>query len=199
MGFSVSGAVGGAGAGSAFGPWGAAAGGVIGGFFGGSDAESSVNSAQALNSSNVDLARETMAWEERMSNTAHQREVTDLRAAGLNPILSATHGGAVTPPGIMPPQVNPDVNKASDRAAEMGVLLNSAKLLSEVKLNAAQADNYSAQASNTRTNFGVPGFAHFSGSSAQALVAKAKQLWGQAGGAGKALKNLFSHGNFADD
>lgn len=57
------------------------------------------NQANLNNSWSAEQAQKQMDFQERMSNTAHLREIADLKSAGLNPVLSAKLGGASTPSG----------------------------------------------------------------------------------------------------
>jgi ElaB/YqjD/DUF883 family membrane-anchored ribosome-binding protein len=82
---------------------------LLGGAMG---ARSNRKGVEATNKANLQIAREQMSFQERMSSTAHQRQMADMEKAGLNPILSAKQGGASSPAGASAKMENPNAMTA---------------------------------------------------------------------------------------
>ena len=118
------------------------------------------------NKANQAMAQAQMDFQERMSNTSYQRSVKDLKAAGLNPMLAYTQGGASTPSGATAQMANP-LGDATNSA--MGALQTTAQVKNLMEQNNLlmaqqdQADSMTAfnRAQTTRELSKMPGYKKF--------------------------------------
>lgn len=92
-------------------------------------------------------AQKQMDFQERMSNTAHQREVADLQASGLNPILSAHGAGASTPSGAMA-----NGEDSAPFASLLETMIQTENLNARAALRASSGSSYSSGAWKNEPN-----------------------------------------------
>ncbi len=130
------------GAGAVLGRLGSLGGAILGGIFSG-------RGQDKANKQNIALMREQMAFQERMSGSAVQRRMKDLKLAGINPILAGKFD-ASTPAGAMARVENVGAAGVEGASKGTGTALAVALGKSTINLQNTQSAKNLAEAENIR-------------------------------------------------
>jgi len=100
----------------------------------------------ATNNANRDIAGDQIRFQERMSSTAYQRAMADMRAAGLNPMLAFSQGGASTPAGASATMQKANIGENAGRLATSAI--SAAQTMGDLELKASQGEQAKTQSLN---------------------------------------------------
>ena len=100
---------------------------------------------QETNSANAEIAQKQMDFQERLSNSAYQRQVADMSAAGLNPMLAYMKGGgASTPAGATSTYTSPIQGALQGGSTSA----QTAKVMKEIPKTSAETTKIEHETSN---------------------------------------------------